>query len=152
MDWSYLRFYTNDRRSATVFGQIPDYMGLRSLRRPSIIGLMTNDPAGRRVHEWTRGDRLRAARENMPGSPSQAAFATAVGVARTTIVRYERDDPGTDKPIMLIRWAEVTGFDLDWLLHGDQPTSPEPTSSPRTNPDTEVVTLGQAPTLHLVAA
>jgi transcriptional regulator with XRE-family HTH domain len=54
----------------------------------------------------------------MPGRPSQASFAAIVGISRNSVTRYEADEPGTDKPIVLIRWAEVTGFDQNWIEHG----------------------------------
>lgn len=76
-----------------------------------------------RVHAWTRGDRLRAAREDMPGQPSQREFAALLGVSRSTVVRYEADAPGTDKPIVLIRWAEITSFDLDWIMGNTSPST-----------------------------
>jgi transcriptional regulator with XRE-family HTH domain len=85
---------------------------------------MTNDPHGGRRYIWTRGDRLRAARENMPGAPSQADFAAMLGVARSTVVRYEADEPGANKPIVFHRWAEVTGFDLKWLQFGNNEPDP----------------------------
>lgn len=100
---------------------------------------MTNAPAGR-VHVWTRGDRLRAAREGMPGSPTQKEFAVLLGVARSTVVRYEGDDPGAEKPIVLIRWAEVTGYDLAWLQYGIA----GPDGTPDISPDGEPVTLRMA--------
>jgi transcriptional regulator with XRE-family HTH domain len=75
--------------------------------------------SGRRRHVWTRGDRLRASRENMDGSPTQAEFARLMGCGRNTVVRYESDVPGTESPLVLYRWAQVTGFDHAWLVDGD---------------------------------
>lgn len=116
------------------------------MRHGSILGYMTNASDARgRIHEWTRGDRLRAAREYMAGSPNQREFATLLGVGRTTVIRYEADEPGADKPIVLIRWADVTGYDLDWLRHGIKPGGPPPS-------DTSPVTLGQAATIPLPIA
>lgn len=80
---------------------------------------MTNapvSPVGRR-HVPTRGDRLRAARQ--VGRLSQAEFAALCGISRNSVSRYETDVPGADKPIVIMRWAEVTGFDYDWLQNGD---------------------------------
>lgn len=57
----------------------------------------------------------------MPGSPKQEDFAKLVGIGRNTVTRYETDTDGSNKPIVLIRWAEVTGYDLNWLMYGDDP-------------------------------
>jgi transcriptional regulator with XRE-family HTH domain len=73
---------------------------------------------------FSRGDRLRAARENTLGGPTQAEFAKILGVSRNTVSRYEAEEPGADKPIVFHRWAEVTGYDLDWLLRGTEPNDP----------------------------
>ena len=71
--------------------------------------------AAGRVHHWTRGDRLRAAREHCDGSPSQAEFAQRIGFSKNTVQRYERDADGADKPIVIVQWARVTGFAYEWL-------------------------------------
>lgn len=64
----------------------------------------------------------------MPGRPSQAEFAQLVGFSKNTVARYERDEKGADKQIVILRWAEVSGFDPDWLWGGDDPLGPD---SPR---------------------
>lgn len=68
----------------------------------------------------------------MSGHPTQAEFAKMLGVARSTVVRYENDEPGTDKPIVFNRWAEVTGYSLRWLQHGIAPDEPDPDRGPVT--------------------
>jgi len=55
----------------------------------------------------------------MPDSPSQAEFAVPLGFSRNTVARYERDEPGANKPIVIMQWARVTGYDYHWLL-GDE--------------------------------
>lgn len=84
----------------------------------------------RRRHRFTRGERLRAAREHSRGL-SQKEFAAVLGVARNTVNRYEADAEGADKPIVLMRWAEVTDFDYDWLVHGDSPPDGSPEQAGR---------------------
>jgi transcriptional regulator with XRE-family HTH domain len=54
----------------------------------------------------------------MDGSPNQTDFARLLGVSRNTVVRYENDEPGANKPIVIMRWAEVTGYALSWI-YGD---------------------------------
>jgi transcriptional regulator with XRE-family HTH domain len=57
----------------------------------------------------------------MPDRPSQAEFAQLVGFSKNTVARYERDEHGADKQIVILRWAEVSGFDPNWLWQGDDP-------------------------------
>lgn len=65
------------------------------------------------------------------------------GIARNSVVRYESDAEGADKPIVLMRWADVTGYSLDWLRYGDaQPTDDGQTSTPNTGTDDGGVTIG----------
>ena len=79
-----------------------------------------------RTHTWTRGDRLRAARERMEGGPySQGEFAAMIGFSRNTVVRYEADAPGTSKPLVIIQWARATGFDYEWLQTGEEGGAPD---------------------------
>lgn len=89
---------------------------------------MSNAPdwrAAGRVHEWTRGDRLRAAREHSDGSPSQPEFAKRIGFSKNTVARYERDEAEHPKPIVIVQWSRATGFDYDWLMDGEAgPRSP----------------------------
>lgn len=83
---------------------------------------MTNAPqvAGR-WHEWTRGDRLRVARESLPGGLSQEQFGKLIGISRNTVGRYESDHPGSDKYIVIKAWADATGYDYAWLDQGIVP-------------------------------
>jgi transcriptional regulator with XRE-family HTH domain len=54
----------------------------------------------------------------MTGSPTQAQFAVLCGISRNSVTRYESDAEGADKPIVIMRWADVTGFDYRWLQSG----------------------------------
>lgn len=78
-------------------------------------------PSGK-WHEWTRGDRLRVARESV--TPSQADFAEITGIGRNTISRYENNFPA--KPIYVRQWALATGFSFEWLMFGRIPDAPVP--------------------------
>jgi transcriptional regulator with XRE-family HTH domain len=64
----------------------------------------------------------------MPGSPTQAEFARICGISRNSVVRYEGNAQGADKPIVLMRWAQVTDFDYEWLTDGDMPSPNDPTT------------------------
>jgi hypothetical protein len=88
--------------------------------------------AGGRRHRWSRGDRLRAAREHSPGRPSQAQWAVIIGFSRNTVARYEADAVGADKPIVILRWAEKSGFDPRWLWQGDDDDPESEVSAPVT--------------------
>lgn len=78
-------------------------------------------PTGRRWHEWTRSDRLRAAREDLPGSPDQGEFAEISGISRNTINRYENKHYKSHRKAMVAAWAFATGFDVNWLWDGTIP-------------------------------
>jgi transcriptional regulator with XRE-family HTH domain len=71
------------------------------------------------IPQFTRGDRLRKAREIMGLDRSQ--FADLIGIHRDSVARYEK---GTKvRPIVLRAWSEVTGVDRAWLEHGDEAPS-----------------------------
>lgn len=57
----------------------------------------------------------------MEGRPDRVQFARLLGISRNTVARYESDAQGADKPIVLMRWAEVTGYDCEWLSSGQMP-------------------------------
>lgn len=72
--------------------------------------------------EFTRGDRLRKARERR--GLSQTDFAEELGVARRTIVNYETESTAP-KPLVLKMWAMATGVSSKWLETGEIPTTPD---------------------------
>lgn len=102
------------------------------MRRPlrvRIIAHMTIDAAGWRVPEWTRGDRLRKARE-LTGL-GQEAFGDETGISRRSISDYEGDKAVPRKPVMMA-WAFRTGVPLEWLETGATPQGdPGPEGLPR---------------------
>ncbi len=71
--------------------------------------------SGGYVPEFTQGDRLRKAREDM--GLSRDDFAKLVGVSRQTITNAETEAHGVRR-ITLNAWASVTGADPHWLEHG----------------------------------
>lgn len=75
-----------------------------------------NEPRG--YHEWTIGDRLRAARESVTLDGKQ--FAELIGISRDTLRNYERDTY-KPKPPVLAAWCLATGFDKAWILTGEKP-------------------------------
>ncbi len=54
----------------------------------------------------------------MQGNPTQADFAKQIWFSKTTVQRYESDARGTTREAVVRRWAEVTGYDYEWLEHG----------------------------------
>lgn len=78
---------------------------------------MTNAPAGGIVPDFTRGDRLRKARE-ITGL-DQRRFAEQLGVSHGTVANAENDRSVRDITIRM--WALVTGVDLGWLQTGEAP-------------------------------
>jgi transcriptional regulator with XRE-family HTH domain len=77
---------------------------------------MADLPSGR-YHEWTRGDRLRIARESV--ASSQERFAELARISRGTVHRYEANL--SRKQLVIEQWARVTGFDYEWLMWGKIP-------------------------------
>lgn len=77
---------------------------------------MTTEQAGE-VLAFTRGDRLRKAREKM--GLDQGPFAAVLGVSRGTVSAYERDEIERVKPIVMEMWALKTGVSLLWLETGE---------------------------------
>jgi transcriptional regulator with XRE-family HTH domain len=78
---------------------------------------------------WTRGDRLRKAR-NLTGLTTRE-FAERVGVSQKTITDAENDKRDSVRKILMNAWALATGVPVDWLEHG---TSPGPDGGPVTGP------------------
>ena len=79
------------------------------------------------IPEWTRGDRLRKARQ-MTGLTTRD-FAEHVGVSQKTITDAENDKRATRK-LLLNAWALATGVPVGWLETGEAPTPGSPTSGP----------------------
>lgn len=74
------------------------------------------------VPEWTLADRLRKARE-LAGY-SQAELATATGISRQSINRYETGRSVPDRP-KLLAWATACHVEYEWLTGAD-PGAPSP--------------------------
>lgn len=85
----------------------------------------------------------------MAGRPTQAQFAAVCGISRNSVVRYESDVDGANKPIVLMRWADVTGYDYEWLKGEDGDTDNSVNEPTR---DTAPDTGRYAPTYHLPRA
>lgn len=70
------------------------------------------------VPVFTLADRLRKAREQT--GMEQGPFAALVGISRVSVSNAER---GANRPhhVTLIRWAEIAGVPLEWLLTGEAP-------------------------------
>lgn len=79
---------------------------------------MTNSEPRLTYHEWTVGDRLRAARESV--TSDRKRFAEMIGVSPDTIRNYERGY-SQPKPPVLIAWCMATGFSRDWIISGRVP-------------------------------
>lgn len=88
---------------------------------------MSTQGAGE-VLVFTRGDRLRKARERL--GLDQGPFAEHIGVSRNTVSSYERDGTERVKPIVIRMWAMATGVDEHWLMHGEGPTPGGPKGEP----------------------
>ena len=67
------------------------------------------------VPEWTLADRLRKARGD--AGYSQAELATATGISRQSINRYETGRAVPDRP-KLLAWATACHVDYGWLTGG----------------------------------
>lgn len=77
---------------------------------------MTTQIAPRgRSYEFTIGDRVRAAREQV--GLEQAELADATGISRNSISNYERGAT-TPRRGQLALIALATGFDFEWLATG----------------------------------
>lgn len=71
-------------------------------------------------HEWTVGDRLRAARETV--TTDQKLFAEMIGISRNALRHYERN-LFVPRPPVLAAWCLATGFDRNWVMTGELPDS-----------------------------
>lgn len=90
---------------------------------------MTSLPIAGRVPEFTRGDRLRKARE-LAGYDRQQ-FAALIGIHRESLAKYESDRQAPRPPV-LSAWALATGVDLAWLRDGTttRPAGPDVSEPP----------------------
>lgn len=84
---------------------------------------MTISPVGV-VPEWTRGDRLRKAREITGMTTRQ--FAEHIGVSQKTVTDAENEKRPTMRKILLNAWALGTGVPAEWLETGVAPTDGGP--------------------------
>lgn len=89
---------------------------------------MTAQHSGEVLH-FTRGDRLRKARERT--QLGQGEFADLLGVSRGLVSNYEQDKVTRPKPIVMRQWAEATGVSLTWLTWGVEHTEPPAADEPR---------------------
>lgn len=80
---------------------------------------MTTEQAGGDVLFFTRGDRLRKARERL--GLDQGPFADLIGFSRGLVSNYESDKTERVKPGVMKAWALATGVDLEWLETGTDP-------------------------------
>jgi transcriptional regulator with XRE-family HTH domain len=69
-----------------------------------------------RVPVLTLAQRLRIAREN--ASLEQRDLAERVGIARNSVINYERGHTAPRRPV-LVAWAMATDVDLGWLETGE---------------------------------
>lgn len=89
---------------------------LLTARMTSERELEGGEPRG--YHEWTVGDRLRAARESV--TSDRKKFAEMIAISPDTLRAYERGET-KPKPYILAAWCLATGFDKDWILTGEKP-------------------------------
>ena len=73
---------------------------------------------------WTRGDRLRKARQ-VAGLTTRE-LAEQIGVSQKTITDAEGDKRPTVRRPVLIAYAMVSGVSLGWLETGRTPAGPMP--------------------------
>jgi transcriptional regulator with XRE-family HTH domain len=67
------------------------------------------------VPEWSMGDRLRKARVETGMSVDE--FAARCLVSAKTVNNYEGDKVA-QRPLVIEKWAAVTGVNLEWLRTG----------------------------------
>ena len=79
---------------------------------------------------WTLGDRLRKAREVAGYRNRTREFAELVDISGNTLRRYE-DDETVPKRHVLIAWADITHFPLEWLETGQVSAHPLPINNDR---------------------
>lgn len=69
--------------------------------------------------------RLAEVRARHFGPRGKSRFARELGIGSSTYDRYERDRmPPAD---LLLKAAEITGVNLNWLITGEGPQEPSPT-------------------------
>lgn len=76
-----------------------------------------------RIPAWTRGDRLRKARQ-LTGLNTRD-FAEEIGVSQKTVNNAESDSHEVRK-IVLNAWSLATGVPVEWLENGEEPTQGPP--------------------------
>ena len=84
---------------------------------------MTQQSNGETIPQWTRGDRLRKARQ-ITGMTTRD-FAEHIGVSQKTITDAENDKRAPRK-ILLNAWALGTGVPAAWLETGATETGGGP--------------------------
>lgn len=82
---------------------------------------MSIQTAGR-IPEWTRGDRLRKARQTL--NLNSRDFAELLGVSQATITNAENDKHSVRR-ITIKAWAMATGVPESWLETGEVPPPPD---------------------------
>ena len=85
---------------------------------------MSTQPISGRIPEFTRGDRLRKARE-LTGLNS-TEFAELIGVSQKTVNNAESDRTAKIRKIVVNAWALATGVPAQWLLTGEAPSPDSP--------------------------
>lgn len=91
------------------------------------------------IPAWTRGDRLRKARES--AGLSQQELADAIGISRRSVSAYESN--GTTKRPVLLSWALLCHVPMAWLADETEPVAsirklgffPPPPARRRPRPD-----------------
>jgi transcriptional regulator with XRE-family HTH domain len=76
---------------------------------------MTVPSARGDIPQFTLADRLLKARKH--AGLEQKELAEAIGIARTSVVRYEQGESTPRRPV-LIAWALATGVDSEWIFEG----------------------------------
>jgi transcriptional regulator with XRE-family HTH domain len=79
-----------------------------------------------RIPTWTRGDRLRKAREKT--GLDQTEFANELGVSRGTVSSYELDKVRVKKYIVTL-WALRADVPVEWIETGEMPGTDGPDPS-----------------------
>lgn len=78
---------------------------------------MSTQTVGGRIPKFTRGDRLRKARE-LTGMNS-TDFAAHIGVSQKTVNNAEADRTEKVRKIVINAWALATGVPAAWLETGE---------------------------------
>ena len=84
---------------------------------------MATQPHHGIIPTWTVGDRLRKAR--VMSNQTVAEFARQALCPEKTVNNYEADKV-KHRPLLIEKWADVTGVDIEWIKTGEAPVQPEP--------------------------